>query len=200
MFCFALLLSSVEQELLKKLTPKKPSGSLKRMSRIVRLAIPRLCLILFLLVSVVGCDQATKVVIRDTLDVGASLSYLGDLVRIEHAQNPGAFMSAGAALPALWRFWIFNIMVGGFLLALGSILFSRAPRTAPMVIGLALVLGGGLGNLIDRILYGSVTDFLIVGYGALRTGIFNIADMGIVLGIGLILINRDGLWPKKSSS
>ncbi|MGZ3723594.1 MAG: signal peptidase II, partial [Bdellovibrionales bacterium] len=55
------------------------------------------------------------------------------------------------------------------------------------LMGLTLVLGGGTGNLIDRMTYGHVTDFLILGYGPLHTGIFNLADVTICLGTILIL-------------
>jgi signal peptidase II len=69
----------------------------------------------------------------------------------------------------------------------GASLFAR--RLEPWrVVALALVAGGGISNLIDRLLYnGRVTDFLNVGIGSLRTGIFNVADMAIMAGALLLL-------------
>jgi signal peptidase II len=58
------------------------------------------------------------------------------------------------------------------------------------VVGIASILGGGLSNLLDRCLYdGRVFDFLNVGIGTLRTGVFNVADMGIMLGVALLLLS-----------
>jgi signal peptidase II len=160
----------------------------------------RYLLILFLLVGLVGCDQATKSLVRSTMEVGASISYLGDTVRLEHARNPGAFLSAGAGLSEPARFWVFNVLVGVFLTVLAWLLFRGRAKSAMAVSALALVLGGGIGNLIDRVLFGAVTDFLIVGVGPIRTGIFNVADMAIMLGIGLLLFTREDLWPAKKSN
>jgi signal peptidase II len=57
-----------------------------------------------------------------------------------------------------------------------------------MLIGLCFVIGGGVGNLFDRILYGSVTDFLYVKFGIFQTGIFNMADVSIMAGLFIILL------------
>ena len=57
-----------------------------------------------------------------------------------------------------------------------------------MLIGLCFVIGGGVGNLLDRILYGSVTDFLYLKFGIFQTGIFNMADVSIMTGMFLIFL------------
>ncbi len=142
--------------------------------------------------SIVGCDQATKVLVRENLEIGDGYSYLFDTVRIEHAENTGAFLSLGAKLPEAFRFWFFNVAVGLLLTAVAIYLIASAfsaHKRLPVVTGMALILflAGGLGNLIDRVRFGAVTDFLIVGYGSLSTGIFNIADFAIVAGVALML-------------
>jgi signal peptidase II len=58
--------------------------------------------------------------------------------------------------------------------------------------GLALLIGGGVSNLVDRISRGAVVDFLNLGIGSLRTGIFNVADMAIMSGIALLIVRRTG--------
>ena len=58
-----------------------------------------------------------------------------------------------------------------------------------MQIGMCFLIGGGIGNIIDRLLYGSVTDFLHIDFGLFRTGIFNLADVSIMIGIGILIIN-----------
>jgi signal peptidase II len=144
------------------------------------------------MVGCVGCDQVTKAVARAHLPQGHSLSLLDDTLRLQHAENAGAFLSIGASLPEGMRRALFT--AGGALLTLGAMgwaLFSPRLKWSG-VIGAALISGGGVGNLIDRFAQGGhVTDFLNVGIGGLRTGIFNVADMALVL--GLLLAVHDGM-------
>ena len=111
-------------------------------------------------------------------------------MRFEYAENPGGFLSFGAGWSPETRFWIFTVIVSVMLL--GILIFAlRISNQTPLltVIAVALVMGGGLSNLIDRILNeGRVVDFIQVGIGVLRTGVFNIADMAIMTGLGLILL------------
>lgn len=154
----------------------------------MKISVHRICLIVSLFFSTIGCDQITKTVARDSLQITGPLSYLNDLVRLEFAQNPGAFLSLGADLSATLRFWIFNVSVVVGLGVLAIYLLSTKQSRPLIVVALTLVLGGGVGNLIDRFARGSVTDFLIVGVGQFKTGIFNFADMAIVSGIILLAV------------
>lgn len=158
------------------------------MAQKIKFGIHRTCLICLLLFATVGCDQVTKLVVRDSLPLTGPISYLNDSIRLQYARNPGAFLSLGAGLPENARFWIFNIAVTIFLIALALSLFSKKQTRTITLIGLSLVLGGGIGNLIDRFFFGSVTDFLVLGVGQLRTGIFNFADLAVVMGILLIAL------------
>jgi signal peptidase II len=148
-------------------------------------------LVVLVIVSGVGCDQVTKAVARSLLPESGAWSFLGDTVRLELAHNRGAFLSLGAALPEGWRQAIFLVGAGGVLLVLlGYVLFSRS-LSAGATVGLALVMAGGVGNLVDRILYGGyVVDFLNVGIGPLRTGIFNVADMALLAGALVLIAGR----------
>ncbi|HWU44450.1 MAG TPA: signal peptidase II, partial [Bdellovibrio sp.] len=85
------------------------------MTHFIRFSFHRLCLIFGLLFLTVGCDQVTKVLARDVLAVDRPLTYFNELVQLEHAENPGAFMSLGSALDSKLRFWIFTIAVALFL-------------------------------------------------------------------------------------
>jgi signal peptidase II len=139
----------------------------------------------------VGCDQATKHIARSSLDEPFAISLLNDTVRFQLAENPGAFMSLGADLPDPARRFLL-ISVATALLALIAItsIFGSNLGVAH-VAGLALVLGGGIGNLIDRVLRdGMVTDFVQIGIGSLRTGIFNLSDLAIVLGVACFAFAR----------
>ena len=71
---------------------------------------------------------------------------------------------------------------------LGIILLLSQRTAHPLrLLGFCFVIGGGMGNIIDRLLYGSVTDFLILSAGPVRTGIFNMADVSVMLGTGLVV-------------
>jgi signal peptidase II len=143
-------------------------------------------MLLVLIVGCVGCDQVTKAVARSHIPRGETISLWGDTVRLQHAQNPGAFLSLGESLPDSVRTGLFT--VGGLILVLAAIgwaLFSKRLKW-PGVVGAALICGGGIGNLVDRLTqHGQVTDFLNVGVATLRTGIFNVADFLLLLGMAL---------------
>ena len=152
----------------------------------------RLAVLLITMLGCVGCDQVTKSAARSRLPPGQSVSLLGGVLRLQRTENPGAFLSAGESLPSQARRALFT--VGGALLVIGAVCWSLFSRQLgfPGVIGAALICSGGLGNLIDRFTRaGYVTDFLYVGIGRLHTGIFNIADF--VLLLGLVLAVHDGM-------
>jgi signal peptidase II len=155
------------------------------MSRMVRLS-----LVLVIIVCCVGCDRATKHIARQTLASAPPISLLGDSVRFEYVENSGAFLGLGSNLPGIARVILFIIFSGaGLLVALGYIFRVDGLELMP-TIGLSLLAGGGLGNLADRIANnGAVTDFVRLGIGPLRTGIFNMADLAIVAGVLAL-----GLW------
>lgn len=114
--------------------------------------------------------------------------YFGDFFRLEYAENPGAFLSLGAQLSADTRFWVFAVAVGAFLIAAGWVLFRERKLDVTTAFSLSVIVGGGIGNLIDRATRANhgVVDFLNLGLGNFRTGIFNIADMAIMLGVILL--------------
>lgn len=144
-----------------------------------------LCLVML---SCVSCDQATKAMARDGL-VGRTISFLGDAVRLEYAENTGAFLSLGASLPTRTRMLLF---VGGTsLIVIGLLVALARHRQGSLTgaLGLALLASGAVGNLIDRVAYGgAVVDFVSLGLGPFRTGIFNLADVAITLGVVLVAL------------
>lgn len=152
-------------------------------------SLSRALIVICTLFGCVGCDQVSKVAARDLLAPGAQHSYLGDLLRLQLVENPGSFLSLGAGLSPAVRFWLFVAAVGLLLLILVlAALFARR-LDARQALALALVGGGGISNLMDRIVHdGRVTDFLNVGLGTLRTGIFNVADMLILAGAALLVL------------
>lgn len=145
-------------------------------------------LILSLLLSCVGCDQLTKSVAKKVLSSSGSTSFFNDLIRFEYIENPGAFLSLGAELPADVRFVIFVLFTGLLLILMPILVFKGQNVTRQQLIGMVLVTGGGIGNLTDRIINnGQVVDFVSLGIGSLRTGIFNAADIAVLAGALLLI-------------
>jgi signal peptidase II len=117
-----------------------------------------------------------------------SVSLPGGLVELKLAENPGSFLSLGALLPESARFAVFTLGVGVGLVALLAYLTSRARIGMTHFIGLSLVMAGGMSNLLDRIFrHGLVTDFVTIHIGPFHTGIFNLADVLIMVGFALII-------------
>ena len=137
----------------------------------------------------IGCDRATKFVADTTLAGSTAQSYLADTVRLEWTQNAGAFLGLGSDWPPVFRTGVFTV---GNALILGVLILAAVRRqwSRPTLFGLALFIGGGASNLADRLARGTVTDFINVGLGPVRTGIFNIADVAILLGAGLVVLAR----------
>lgn len=129
----------------------------------------------------IGCDRMTKHVASTVLSGTPSRSYLADTVWIGYVENPGGFLSLGAGLPPLARTIIFTGVTGLMLVGLAVVAVRRRLTGWP-ALGLALFVAGGASNWIDRVIHGSVVDFLNIGIGSLRTGVFNVADVAIMLG------------------
>jgi signal peptidase II len=149
----------------------------------------------------VACDQATKHFAASSFVDAIPYSLVPGFIELFYSENPGAFLGLGSDFHHSTRFWLFTVGVGGLLLLFSSRLF-RATKPVELV-GWALVIGGGASNLLDRLLRdGRVVDFLRIGIGELRTGIFNVADAAIVL--GLVCLFASALWlnqrPADSSS
>lgn len=152
--------------------------------------LTRTLLASILFLGCVGCDQATKGMARAHLVLGESHSFMLDTFRLIHAENTGAFLSVGDALPDNIKSIIFIVGVG--LVSLAALLAALFTRGLGQwqVVGLSLIASGGVGNWIDRLTQdGRVTDFLNVGVGSLRTGIFNVADMVLMAGVALLLLS-----------
>lgn len=150
--------------------------------------IGRSLLIAVILFSCVGCDQTTKAIARNHLLQAGPISYLGDTFRLQYTENTGAFLSLGSSLPAGTRFWILIVLTG--LAVAGMLVFALMNRSLRpvFVAGISLIIGGGVGNLVDRIVHkGAVIDFMNIGLGNLRTGIFNVADVAIMIGTGVLI-------------
>ena len=137
--------------------------------------------------SVLALDQLTKAWLTSFLAPGQSVAVVDDLLRLVHGQNAGGLFGLfqGQALP----FALVSIVVVGLIVAYHA----RAGRSPYVSITLGLLLGGALGNLLDRLRLGYVVDFVDAGIGDVRWYTFNVADSAISLAILLLL--AASIWP-----
>jgi signal peptidase II len=128
-------------------------------------------------------DQVTKALVAADLAVGQKFNVIGDLVQIWHVQNRGAAFSLfqGGTLV----FLVVSVLSIGLVVYFHRGLRDRSPW---LHLVLGMVLGGTLGNFVDRLRQGYVTDWLSVGVGDTRWPTFNIADASVVVGIGILVL------------
>lgn len=135
-----------------------------------------------LILALIVLDQWVKALAVTHLRGQQGFTYFGDFIHIEYAENRGAFLSLGASLSDEARLWVF---VFGVVLILAFCLYSlfRSLAHTPSVVAYSLVIAGGIGNLVDRAIQGYVVDYIHMGFGFLRTGVFNVADVAISGGL-----------------
>lgn len=150
----------------------------------------RLAPVALILLACVGCDQGTKALAGEYLAGTAPLSLLGDTVRLQYSENPGAMLGIGSRLPEAVRLWAFIVVIIVLAVLLLSILRDETPGYGRAV-ALSFVLGGGVSNLLDRLFnQGAVVDFVNIGLANIRTGIFNVADVAIFGGVVFYLLHH----------
>jgi signal peptidase II len=149
----------------------------------------RLALILLTLAAGIGCDQQTKFLAMANLRGREPYSFFADTVRFDYTENPGSFLGLGDSIPTPWRTVVFTYGCTAGVAAMLAYVCFAARLNAVQVLALSLMCVGGIGNLLDRWIYGSyVRDFLNLGLGSLRTGIFNVADAALMTGCVLALL------------
>jgi len=149
----------------------------------------RLLLIALVVASTIGCDRVTKHMAAALLADKPTQSFLADSLRLQYSANTGGFLSLGADLPPAVRTSIFTVATGVVLVVL-FVGLVRSRWSFWRSLGITLFVAGGISNWIDRAFRGSVVDFLNVGVGWLRTGIFNFADVAIMLGIAIFIVTE----------
>ena len=149
--------------------------------------IIRIILILLVITANIGCDQFSKKIVKRSVLPYETIRVLNDHLTVTRVENSGAFLSAGDSMSKTSK-QIFLTLIPIIAMILGLVYLFLKPVSGNMLIGLCFVIGGGLGNLFDRIMYGSVTDFLFVKVGIFETGIFNLADVSIMTGMLLIFL------------
>ncbi|GAA4781085.1 signal peptidase II [Olivibacter ginsenosidimutans] len=147
-------------------------------------------LLLLLIISNVSCDQISKQIARNKLTDHQEVNIIPNHFILTKVENSGAFLSLGTHFPMMIRFTFLTILPCLVLIFGLYYLIKNQHLSWPSATGIAFAVGGGIGNLYDRIRYGSVTDFMYFHYSFIKTGVFNMADVSVMVGRFLILLSR----------
>ncbi|MCF0063464.1 signal peptidase II [Dyadobacter chenwenxiniae] len=144
--------------------------------------------IVIILIFNIGCDQISKNVIRKNVGFYQTISVIEDVVTITYVENTGAFLSLGSSLPHTLKVVLLSIIpLIALCFGIAYILLKKN-LTLLSALALSFAIGGGIGNIYDRLVHGSVTDFLHINFGFFQTGIFNMADVSIMTGMLIFFI------------
>lgn len=143
--------------------------------------------ILVVLIANIGCDQISKSVVRENVGFYQTIHVIRDYVTITYVENTGAFLSIGSSLPDSVKIFVLSV-IPLVALVLGIVyLLTQKNLTWLSALALSFAIGGGIGNIYDRLVHGSVTDFMHINFGLFQTGIFNMADVSIMTGMFIFL-------------
>lgn len=158
---------------------------MKRLKRGIRHFV-----IITVLLSNVGCDQISKNAARNNIEYGERISVISSFLTLTKVENTGAFLSLGNNLPNIIKTPLLTFLPILFLIVVLIFILKKRKIELNYALPIAFIIGGGIGNLYDRIRYGSVTDFLHMNFHVFQTGIFNMADVSIMVGTFWLLINQ----------
>ena len=158
----------------------------------------RTLLILVLVILNIGLDQFSKFQVRERVVPGSRTEIIGKQLQLMNVENSGAFLSMGSdSNPTVKLIFLLIVPV----IVLGIVLYyviTDKTLDKKSIIGFSCIAGGGIANVYDRLLYGSVTDFLYMDFGGVfKTGVFNIADMSVTSGMILLLMSSFIKRPSK---
>tara|TARA_B100000900_G_scaffold59502_2_gene44927 strand:- start:3303 stop:3791 length:489 start_codon:yes stop_codon:yes gene_type:complete len=138
----------------------------------------------------IALDQLSKIWVRNNFENYIETSIIGNVFTLIKVENTGAFLGMGSELSEIPRILLLIILPVIVLISITTYTFLEKTLDKFSVIGFSLIIAGGTANIFDRIVYGSVTDFLYLNFGSIfKTGIFNIADLSVTTGMILILIS-----------
>src|ERR1700752_4896118 len=142
----------------------------------------------FLIAALVVClDRATKWAVARHIDLHDGVQIIPGFFRLTHVENRGAAFGLFADSPSEWKIAVLVLFSLVALVIVSALLWKNSHSMTTTGVGLALILGGALGNLWDRLVSGQVVDFLLFYVGQYQWPAFNIADSAIVVGAGLLV-------------
>jgi signal peptidase II len=138
----------------------------------------------------IALDQFSKVWVRSNFENYSEKNLIGEIFTLIKVENTGAFLGMGSELSEIPRILLLIVLPVVVLISITIYTYIEKTLDKISIIGFSLIIGGGIANIFDRIVYGSVTDFLYINLGGIfKTGIFNIADLSVTTGMILILIS-----------
>ena len=160
----------------------------------------RTLLILILVIFNISLDQFSKVQVREKIVPGSRTELIGKQLQLMNVENSGAFLSMGSdSSPTVKLIFLLIIPV----IVLGVVLYyviTNNTLDKKSIIGFSCIAGGGIANVCDRFMYGSVTDFLFMDFGGVfKTGVFNSADLSVTTGMVLLLMSSFMNRPSKNT-
>ena len=145
--------------------------------------------LLLILILAIAADQVSKIYVRQHINAYDNIVVIKSFITLTKVENTGAFLSLGDSMPNPWRFIILALLPSLALLWGLLYVLLKPNLTKLNQVGIILILAGGFGNLYDRLRYGSVTDFMHMDFKIFETGVFNVADVFIMIGVGILLLN-----------
>ena len=135
-------------------------------------------------------DQVSKIWVRATVAPNSKTEIIGDYLTLRNVENSGAFLGMGSDLNPMLSAVFLKIIPVLVMLYVLFYIFKNKDLDRVSLVGFAFIVGGGIANLIDRFRFGHVTDFFHIDLGGVfKTGIFNVADMSVMLGLGLLIFS-----------
>ena len=134
----------------------------------------------------VALDQWSKYWATTHLAFREPVHVLDDLVRLTYTRNSGVAFGLGAGLP--FPYWSFSVLAIGVILWM---FVRHRVHGGTRQLALALIMGGAIGNLIDRVRFGEVTDFILLSWRRWQFPVFNVADSAVTTGVALFALD----WP-----
>ncbi|TDU43840.1 signal peptidase II [Gelidibacter sediminis] len=145
--------------------------------------------IILLIVANIAVDQISKFIVRAKIAQYEVIELIGESFILTKVENEGAFLGMGSDLSPTLK-WILLLILP--VIVLGGVLYyimTNKTLDRLSLIAFCCIIGGGIANVFDRFMYGSVTDFFHIDLGGIfRTGIFNLADMSVSFGMILLIV------------
>ena len=148
---------------------------------------------------IIVLDQITKVLVRQSIALGDSRTIIAGFLDLTHVQNSGAAFGLLNSVDFPYKAWIMIVVASVALIAIAAYRTQLGFHDRIARLGLALILGGAFGNLLDRAIIGHVTDFVDVYWGVSHFWAFNVADAAINVGAALVLLDMIGLGRRHAS-
>ena len=145
--------------------------------------------IILTIVLTIAADQISKIIVRTYVVPSERSNIIGKYFTLHNVENAGAFLGMGSDLSPLLKLILLLILPIVVLSFVTYHIFKDQSLDKVSVFAFASIIGGGIANVFDRVVYGSVTDFFHIDLGGVfRTGIFNMADLSVTTGMILLLM------------